>query len=215
MIIDLPLSVRAIEEALRISEFDGRSAQSKMKPLPRADSRPPQRAGQPRQGAVLLLLYNKSDQIHLVLTRRHDDLPFHAGQVSLPGGRREGAETLQQTALREAYEEVGVRTDPITILGGLTPLYIAPSDFEVHPFVGWHRQTPGFVPQPGEVAEIIETPLRDLLRSEVREEETWEHYGDPIQVPFFRIGPHKVWGATAMILSEFVERLQQGFDERG
>lgn len=214
MTIGLPLSVRAIEEALRISEFDGQSAQSKMKPLPRADNRPPQQAGQPRQGAVLLLLYNKSDQIHLVLTRRHDDLPSHAGQVSLPGGRREGAETLQQTALREAYEEVGVRTDPITILGGLTPLYIAPSDFEVHPFVGWHRQTPGFVPQPDEVAEIIETPLHVLLRSEVREEEIWEHYGDPIQVPFFRIGPHKVWGATAMILSEFVERLQQRFDER-
>lgn len=162
---------------------------------------------------MLLLLYNKSDQLYLVLTRRRDDLPFHAGQVSLPGGRREGAETLQQTALREADEEIGVETDDITILGGLTPLYVAPSDFEVHPFVGWHRQTPAFVPQAGEVAEIIEAPLHDLLRNEAREEETWERYGDLIRVPFFRIGRHKVWGATAMILSEFVERLRKPPDE--
>ncbi|HSM54932.1 MAG TPA: CoA pyrophosphatase [Candidatus Sulfomarinibacteraceae bacterium] len=214
MNVRLPLSVRAIEEALHIDGFDGPAAQSKMKPLPRADSRSPQRAGQPRQGAVLLLLYNKSDQIYLVLTRRRDDLPTHAGQVALPGGRREGAETLQQTALREAYEEVGVEMGSITILGGLTPLYVAPSDFELHPFVGWHRRTPGFVAQPDEVAEIIEAPLYALLRSDAREEEMWERYGIPIQVPFFRIGPHKVWGATAMILSEFVERLQHGLDAR-
>lgn len=204
----MSLSLAAIQQALHIDDFDGPAAQSKMKPVPRSDSRPPHRSGVPRQGAVLLLLYNKMDLIHLVLTRRRDDLPFHAGQVSLPGGRREGEETLQQTALREAYEEVGVGAGQIIILGGLTPLYIAPSDFKVHPFVGWHNESPAFVPQPAEVAEIIEAPVEHLLDDETRQEETWELYGTPLQVPFFRIGPHKVWGATAMMLSEFVERLQ-------
>jgi 8-oxo-dGTP pyrophosphatase MutT (NUDIX family) len=164
--------------------------------------------GKPRQGAVLLLLYLKQQQVHLVLTRRRDDLNSHAGQISLPGGRREGAETLEEAAVREAHEEIGVKPVAVTILGSLTPLYIPPSDFEVHPFVGWHAQTPAFMRQVSEVAEIIEFPLERLLAPETREEEEWDLRGARVIVPFFRIGTHKVWGATAMILSEFLERLR-------
>lgn len=208
------LSKERIEQALTLEEFDGPAAQSRMKPIPRADQRPPQQDGEPRLGAVLILLYERDGEVHVVLTRRRDDLAAHAGQISFPGGRREGRETLREAAVRETGEEVGVRPPFIRLLGELTPLYIPPSDFEVHPFVGWYEQEPHFVPQEAEVAEIIEVPLARLLDSGVRHEETWERGDISLKVPFFRVGAHKVWGATAMILSEFVERLRAGNDGR-
>ena len=179
-----------------------------MQPVPRENRRPPSRPGEPRLGAVLMLLYEKERQIHLVLTRRRDDLQAHAGQISLPGGRRESREALQHTALRETREEVGVLPAAITVLGRLTPLYIYPSDFEVHPFVGWYDGVPAFRPQPAEVAEIIETPLAALFDEQTRREEMWEWRDGALHVPFYQIGEHKVWGATAMMLSDFVERVR-------
>lgn len=208
------LTKERIKQALALEEFDGAAAQSRMKPIPRADHRPPQQDGEPRQGAVLILLYEKDGEVHVVLTRRRDDLAAHAGQISLPGGRREGRETLEEAALRETGEEVGVRPLLIRLLGELAPLYIPPSDFEVHPYVGWYGQEPRFVPQDAEVAEIIEVPLARLFDSGVRQEETWKRGDISLKVPFFRVGAHKVWGATAMILSEFVERLQAELDGR-
>ncbi len=179
-----------------------------MTPAPRATQREPQRPGNPRQGAVLLLLYDDQEQVHFVLTRRREDLPSHAGQVSFPGGRREAGESLRQAALRESYEEIGIDPQKITILGRLAPLYVAPSDFEVHPFVGWYPEKPAFVPQLSEVAEIIEAPLARLLDNRARREEVWQRNGLAVQVPYFDIEGHKVWGATAMMLSEFAERLR-------
>jgi 8-oxo-dGTP pyrophosphatase MutT (NUDIX family) len=197
-----------VREALRLPEFDALLAQGHMKPEPRASHRPPDKAGEARQGAVLLLLYPRQEQLHLVLTRRRDDLNSHAGQISFPGGRREPGETLQEAALREAQEEIGLHPAGVTLLGELSSLYILPSDFEVHPFVGWHDPAPLFVPQTAEVAEILQVPLSLLLRGDVREREVWQWRGFPLEVPFFRVGEHKVWGATAMMLSEFVERLR-------
>lgn len=179
-----------------------------MKPLPRETYRSPARPGSPREGAVLLLLYPKRQEICIVLTRRRDDLQAHAGQISFPGGRREVLETPAHAALRETHEEIGVDPSQVQLLGELTPLYIPPSDFEVHPFVGWHEQPASFSPQPSEVAELLEVPLQMLFDAKTRQEETWHQRGLELQVPYFSIGLHKVWGATAMILSEFVERLR-------
>ena len=179
-----------------------------MKPIPRATVRPSGRRGDARQGAVLLLLFRRNDLVSFVLTRRRDDLAAHAGQISLPGGRREEGESLQETALRETFEEVGIEPQSITILGRLAPIYISPSDFEVHPFVGWREETPAFVPQLSEVAEIIEAPLANILDGSSRGEEVWERGGMSMKVPFFQINSHKVWGATAMMLSEFAERMR-------
>ncbi len=202
------LSLLTVRHALSLPGFDGVAAQGKMKPLPRAQLRPATRPGQPREGAVLLLLYPRGEHTCVLLTRRRDDLQAHAGQISFPGGRRERMETLAQAALREAHEEVGVEPSRVQLLGELTPLYIPPSDFQVHPFVGWHEQPAAFTPQPSEVAELLETPVRLLLDSQSRQEEVWNQRGMELRVPFFSIGPHKVWGATAMILSEFLERLR-------
>lgn len=202
------ISQLTISQALQLPGFDGVAAQGKMKPLPRETYRAPARPGSPRQGAVLLLLYPCQQETCIVLTRRRDDLQAHAGQISFPGGRRELLETPAQAALRETHEEIGVDPTRVQLLGELTSLYIAPSDFEVHPFVGWHEQRATFSPQPSEVAELLEVPLQMLFDAKTRQEEVWHQRGLELQVPFFSIGPHKVWGATAMILSEFVERLR-------
>jgi 8-oxo-dGTP pyrophosphatase MutT (NUDIX family) len=196
-----------IRRALELPTFDAETAQQKMIPRPRG-ARPPGMAGQPREGAVLIVLYDKGLATHLVLTRRRDDLNDHAGQISFPGGRREDGEALQTTAVREAEEEIGLDPGAFTMLGRLTCLYIPPTDYEVHPFVVWHEGLPLFRRQAAEVAEIIETPLSFLLDPANRFEELWEYRGMTVQVPFYLVASHKVWGATAMMLSEFLERLR-------
>jgi 8-oxo-dGTP pyrophosphatase MutT (NUDIX family) len=202
------LSKELVRQALDLPGFDSDAAQRQMIPRPRG-IRPPEATGQPRQGAVLVVLYDKGGCTHLVLTRRRDDLNDHAGQISFPGGRREDDEALASTALREAEEEIGLNAGALTILGRLNRLYIPPTDYEVHPFVAWHQDQPLFRRQASEVAEILEVSLADLLDPANRHEEAWEYRGLTVQVPFFLVEAHKVWGATAMMLSEFLERLQR------
>lgn len=196
-----------IVAAMNLVGFDGMAAQRKMMPVARPVRRPDEMGGRARQGAVLLLLYPKNEQLYFVLTRRPDTLPSHAGQISLPGGRQEASETLAMAALRETQEEIGVDPAGVELLGPLTSLYIPPSDFEVHPFVGWHSTQPVFVPAGYEVAELIETPLQLLFEPTTHQREMWDLRGVTMEVPFFHIYGHKVWGATAIILSEFIERL--------
>ena len=196
-----------IERALQLPGFDIEAAQNKMIPRPRG-IRLPDVPKQSRQGGVLVMLYPKGGRIHLVLTRRRDDLQSHAGQISFPGGRREDGESLQATAIREAQEEVGIDPANLTLLGRLECLYIPPSDYEVYPFVVWHSGQPVFTAQVEEVAEIVEVSLAHLLDPANRYEEPWEIQGYQVMVPYYLVGPHKVWGATAMMLSEFLERLR-------
>ncbi|MCB9419459.1 MAG: CoA pyrophosphatase [Ardenticatenaceae bacterium] len=199
-----------VKTALNLPDFDAVAAQRKMAPITRPVRRPDSQPGQPRLGGVLVLLYCYQQELYLVLTRRREDLNNHAGQISFPGGRHEEDETLQETAVREAQEEIGVDPAVITILGELTPLYIPPSDFEVHPTVAWYAngQRPVFYPSDAEVAEVLEVPLSHLLQPETRIEELWNWRGSDVAVPFFNVEGHKVWGATAMMLSELVERLR-------
>ncbi len=200
-----------VKQALALPGFDGMAAQKKMTPSPRGNRRPDSLPGQARLGGVLALLYCRQDELCVVLTRRRDNLNNHAGQISFPGGRREGSESLRETAVREAHEEIGVNPEALTILGALTPLYILPSDFEVHPTVAWHGngERPIFTPNDDEVAEILETPLHHLMNPATRAEEIWTIRGYNLRVPFYVVQGHKVWGATAMMLSEFVERLRK------
>jgi 8-oxo-dGTP pyrophosphatase MutT (NUDIX family) len=206
----LPYQIRDVKKALNLRDFDGVAAHLKMAPVPRLNRRPTGKSGQARLGGVLLLLYCHQGELYLILTRRREDLQSHAGQVSFPGGRQESAETLENTALRETHEEIGVRPEAVTILGQLTPLYIFPSDFEVHPYVAWYNngKRPVFTPNADEVAEIIEVPVSHLLDPSNRGEEMWNIRGYDLMVPFFEAAGHKVWGATAMMLSEFLDRLR-------
>jgi 8-oxo-dGTP pyrophosphatase MutT (NUDIX family) len=163
----------------------------------------------PRQGAVLALLYPWQGRLWLPLTRRSERLAHHGGQVSLPGGGVEPGDTSPwRAALREATEECGIDPTAVDYLGALTPLYVPPSNYQVHPFVGLAAARPAFRADAREVAEIIELPLDLLLDPAAKEErhEVWR--GGQRRVPYYRAGGHAIWGATAMMLSELEAALR-------
>jgi len=165
----------------------------------------------PKPSAVLLLLYPFEGEPHTMLTLRHDYNGTHSGQVSLPGGRKEPQDPdLQFTALRETEEEVGVAHHQVEILGQLSAVYIPPSGFLVTPYVGVAQQAPAFIPDPREVKELIPAPIELLLQEHIVKTRTIPlgDSGVRIKAPYFDIHGHVVWGATAMILSEFKTLLQ-------
>ena len=162
-----------------------------------------------KQAGVLVLLYPLEGQLCFPLTQRPDSVEYHKGQISLPGGSQENGESLCQTALREAQEEVGVDATAVEVIGQLSRLYVPPSNFCIQPFVGYVAERPDFRIDAVEVAELIEAPLEALLDPVTVHVEDWELRGEVWPIPFYQFGPHKVWGATAMILSEFVAMLAQ------
>ena len=161
------------------------------------------------KAGVLLLLYPRDNSLHLVLTRRTDNVDFHKGQISLPGGKQEEGEGLEQAALREAQEELEIDPDSISILGMLTPLYIPPSNYCIYPVVAYSPYQPHFHPSQIEVAEILEIPLDHLLGSQNIQREMWNIRDTEVEVPFYSFGKHKIWGATAMVLAEFLEIIKK------
>jgi len=170
--------------------------------------RPPDQPGAARPAGVLVLIYPQTECLKFVLTRRSEEVASHKGQISLPGGSQEIFDPgPMDTALRETCEEIDVCREDIQIIGALTPLYVSVSDFVIHPFIGYMSERPAFRPAATEVAEIIEMPLRDLLDPAIKTSERWTLRGTEIDVPFYRVGEHAVWGATAIILSEFEGRL--------
>lgn len=205
--------IEQVQQALALDDFDVRGAQRKMAPMPRALERSMQRSGNPRLAGVLVLLFPDDEQgLSLVLMQRNEYPGVHSGQISLPGGRQEDDESLLQTALREANEEVGAPLEDIKLLGSLTSIYIPPSDFEVHPFVGYVPYHPQWVPEPGEVMAIIEMPLASLLDDSLKQIKEIDVQGFVIKAPFYDVGGHQVWGATAIILAELEGRLRQVLD---
>ena len=169
---------------------------------------PPPGSPPPRASAVLVLLYPHNGALFLPLTVRLAALRTHSGEISLPGGRYDDADgDLQHTALREAWEELSIDPATVDIWTTLTPVWIPVSNYQITPFVGWSDTRPPFKPAAGEVAELIEAPLDELLRPDIIHTEEWELRGQRMHVPFFALGPHKVWGATSMILAELVGKL--------
>lgn len=202
----------------------GLPAQKKMAPRPRPGGFYPPEDVQPRSGGVLILLYPIPDiqsanaqpllpaqpaSLGVVLTLRTGNVEHHRGQVSFPGGALEAGETAITAALREAGEELGIAANSITILGELTPVYIAVSNYLILPVVGYRDRRPDFQPAPEEVAEVIEAPLELFVSGRAVVEEDWVISGYAMHVPFYRVNHHVVWGATAMILSELVEMLKR------
>lgn len=163
----------------------------------------------PRLSAVTLLFYPKNDSIHFCLTQRPDYDGMHSGQISLPGGKTEPEDkSLKHTALRETYEEVGINSDSITVLGELSQVYIPPSNFMVTPFLCYLDTEPTFNTN-HEVVEIIEPSIKDLINSEnLSTKQVSSNYGN-FKVPAYSFNGKIVWGATALILSEFEMLLNQ------
>lgn len=157
----------------------------------------------------MILLFPGPTELAFFLTRRTETVENHKGQISLPGGAQHIGETLEQTALRETSEELDVDAASVLFLGTpLTPVYIPVSGFRATPFVAHMPGRPRVVPEPGEVVEIIETPLSYIVDERNILEEVWEIRGHQTTVPFFNVNGNKVWGATAMILGEFAEMLR-------
>ena len=121
----------------------------------------------PKQSAVCILLYKKYNQMHFVLTKRHVYEGFHSGQISFPGGKMEKEDAdLQQTALRETEEEIGVPRDAMQVFGSLTSVYIPPSGYIVHPYVSMLQEEPIFKPDTFEVYKLLEVSVDQLLSPE-------------------------------------------------
>lgn len=180
-----------------------------MAPRPRAgESVPNFQTNDFKNAAVLILLYPAQDDLRFLLTLRTDKVESHKGQVSLPGGAQEDGESLRETALRETCEELHLDRATIKILGEpLSTLTIPVSGYRVTPYVGYSAARPIARAAPDEVMEIIETPLEWIVDDARIREEFWEMPRYAATVPFFAINAHKVWGATAMMLSEFREML--------
>lgn len=197
--------------ALYLPDFDPVPAQMRMVPVTRRFTPP---AGvTPRQAGVLVLAYPDSDGLHIVLTRRTESLRSHSGQISFPGGRHSPEDiSFTATALRETCEELGLCDPDIRILGALSRLYIPPSNFEVYPTVGALDAPPRFSPNPDEVAEVFSLPLNDLLDSRIKHSEERDILGLRMTVPYYAVRGHKVWGATAAMLSELETRLRAVVD---
>jgi len=191
------------------SPLPGLEAQLKMAPLERRKNvkriKVPDNA---RQSAVLVLLYpHATGSWHLPIQVRNAYNGVHSRQLGLPGGGKEPFDSdYEATALRETEEELGVPVGQVQLLGRLSPLYIPPSNYYVQPIVGTVTEHPQFIPDPSEVAELLEVPVHDFLNPANEVEATIDRgNGMSFVVPSFQIMGRTLWGATAMMMSEFRE----------
>ncbi len=188
---------RALKEAL-----PGEKAQLGMAPEFRGGFT---HKSEPVPAAVMILMFPSENGTSVVFIKRNTYDGPHSAQVSFPGGAWERADgSLEDTALRETREELGI-SGRIHLLGSLTRLHIPVSNFIVSPFAGWMEQRPVFNPDPSEVQYVIESTLGELLDPANILSGNWEHHGRTIVAPYYRVGKEKIWGATAMMLCEFLQ----------
>jgi|TARA_B110000285_G_scaffold234287_1_gene310688 8-oxo-dGTP pyrophosphatase MutT (NUDIX family) len=205
--VDFSSFINSLKQQFEL-ELPGELAQFKMAPL----GRPPKElavhfAKKVKQSAVLILLYPDNGEIKTVLMERNSYNGVHSKQISFPGGKTEPEDTsAAAAALREFEEEVGVERSQITIVGELTELFIPPSGFLVNPFVGYTDKKPKFTPDNQEVKSLLFTSLDSLLDDKNKMESKVVASGKlNITTPSIICEGHVIWGATAMMISEFEE----------
>lgn len=159
-----------------------------------------------RHAAVLILLFPEELSIKTVLIQRPKYDGVHSGQIAFPGGKQDAGETIEQTVLREVEEEIGINPNSIEILGRLTELYIPPSNSLVFPFIGMLNHRPEVFAQSAEVDEVIEVDIEKLSdKSLISYRQVELRNGIVIDTPCLLLNEKVIWGATAMIISEFNE----------
>ena len=158
------------------------------------------------KAAVLTALYVDDGELHVVFTRRRHDLRSHAGEISFPGGRRDAGESLEETALREAEEEIGLPREDVEIVGALEPTPTVATSYAVYPFVGLIEPGLTWTPSAQEVDEVLELRLCDLRASHTRTRLL--HRGIPFRTDVYSAGAGLViWGATARIVGDLLRRV--------
>ena len=191
-----------VQERLSLG-LPGVEGQQKMAPSVRFSGDRLPDPGLSQQSSVLILLFPQNGTWGTIFIERTQIGP-HAGQISFPGGKKDpGDKTELSTALREAHEEVGVQQDSITILGQLSKLYVPNSNFWISPFIGMVDLIPNWQPNPSEVKSILTVNLPDLFDDSNKKRKLLVLRGISIDAPYYDVSGHMVWGATAMILSEF------------
>lgn len=190
-----------------LSRLPGEKAHTKLSPPHRlVPSERELKELNPKIAAVLALIFPENGQYKTVFIKRQEYKGVHSGQISFPGGKHdEFDESLSDTALRETEEEIGVSKNNIQLLGPLSKLYIPPSNFLVHPFIGYADKTPNFIPSEKEVSEIITVDLQKFNEKSVLQTTKINVGKHDIRCPCFNIDNNIIWGATAMIVSEIIE----------
>ena len=199
------LKIFKLAEILKNGKVAGLKSQLKAAPPFRESSFSRENLANCRNASVLILLFPSKDdvnEIECVLIERSEYDGVHSKQIGFPGGERDSDDVNDiETAIRECDEELGVKVELEDVLGPLTPLYIPPSNFLVKPYVAWLRARPLFTIDPKEVNSLLLFPVSDLA-----EESNWRNYTvNGVVVPGIKFGKHLVWGATAMMLREFID----------
>ncbi|HNR19207.1 MAG TPA: CoA pyrophosphatase [Bacteroidia bacterium] len=183
----------------------GEAAQYKLAPQYRGKINLNELTGH-RTGSVMLFMFPEKNIPHILFIERADDGKVHSGQIAFPGGKYDLTdENFRHTALRETLEETGIEVSVTEVIGELTPLYIPPSNFLVYPFVAFKNYKPEFNPSTSEVKKIVSVSIPDLLHNNaISLNETHQTHRGEVIAPAYLIGNIKIWGATSMILSEFL-----------
>lgn len=185
----------------------GEAAQLKMAPSYRHLIPINEKSG---DAGVMLLIYPLSGELTTVFMQRTEYPGLHSGQISFPGGRFEHDDIdLRTTALRETEEEFGINAPSIDVLGKLSPLFIPVSCIEVHPYIGYLAERPMFLPNPKEVACLIEVKISDLLKASIIKKKPHLYKDFNGSIPYYEVNGSHIWGATAMILAEFTEVIRK------
>ena len=160
---------------------------------------------------MLVPLYRDAEgELRLVLIRRGEG-GAHGGQLAFPGGKQDPGETLLETVLREAHEEVGLGPDAVEVLAQLEPFETRSTGFRIHPFLARVERPRTWIVAAAEVAEVIEPPLAAFSpESHATEEWQLEGWPRPYTISFYRLGEHPLWGATYRILHPLLPRLRAG-----
>jgi 8-oxo-dGTP pyrophosphatase MutT (NUDIX family) len=206
---DLPVARR------RCSLADIRAA-ARTLPPPRPAANAPPTA---RPSAVLMAFFEEAGEARVILTKRPETMPSHQGEIAFPGGKLEPAVdgSLRDAALREAQEEVGLDPALVEIVAELDSLTTVAGRFMLTPFVGLLAARPELVPNPGEVVSVFDVGISELLDDAVYREERWDiptefgpDGGTDRSIHFYELFGETVWGATARILTGFLEHLTTG-----
>jgi 8-oxo-dGTP pyrophosphatase MutT (NUDIX family) len=197
-----------IEKSL-MNKLPGSNAHSRMLPPGRSLSFPDESDSNIKSSGVLILLFPEGDEIFICLVKRQPFMKFHAGQIGFPGGKKEKTDTsISWTAIRETSEEIGIQPSLINILGALSPLFVPVSGFMIYPFAAWCPVKPNFVINHNEIEKLLLFPLlrnyknQKIVPAMVETQIGW------LEVPAYTHENETIWGATAMILAEFFEILE-------